>query len=108
MRRDRKDHSLLAADAAQLAEDLPNRAAIRSAVGVAIKEEHLADLLSVFVSRRQVDCNRFVTIYQSVNSGIKPNGSRLMPAPLASIILIAPLLCSRPRDDTKRPWIPDK
>jgi hypothetical protein len=61
---------LSAAEAAQLAEDLPNRAAIRSAVGVAIKEEHLADLLSVFASRRQSNCNHFVTIFQAVNTGI--------------------------------------
>lgn len=36
---------LVAAKAAQLAEDLPDRAAIGSAVVVAIEEEHLADLL---------------------------------------------------------------
>jgi hypothetical protein len=69
-KRDRRHNRLSAAESAQLAEDLPNRAAIRSAVGVAIKEEHLADLLSVFASRRQRDCSQFVIFFQAVNAGI--------------------------------------
>ena len=38
-------HCILAAKTAQLAEDLPNSAAIGSTVVIAIEEEHLADLL---------------------------------------------------------------
>ena len=44
-KRDRRYNRLSAAEAAQLTEDLPNRAAIRSAVVIAIEKEHLADLL---------------------------------------------------------------
>ena len=67
--RDRKHYSVLAAKTTQRAEDLPNRAAIRSAVGVTVKEEHHADLLSVFASRRQENCNRIVTFCPAVNNG---------------------------------------
>lgn len=49
----RRCYNGLAAKAAQTAQDLPNRAAIRTTVGVAIEKEHLADLLCVFASRRQ-------------------------------------------------------
>ena len=49
----------LAAKTAQLAENLPD--------GVALKNAHLADLLSGFVSRGQGNCNRFVINRQPVN-----------------------------------------
>ena len=59
----------LAAEAAQLAENLPDGAA--AGIGAAAGEvEHLADLLIRILSREDgYDCNRFVTIYQAVNTG---------------------------------------
>jgi len=60
---------VLAAEATQLTKDLQNSAAIRFAVGVVMEEKHHADLLSIFVSRRRMDCNRFVTEYQAAISG---------------------------------------
>lgn len=40
-----RGETALAAETTQLAEDLPNRAAIRSVVGSTVEIEHLADLL---------------------------------------------------------------
>jgi len=62
-------YCILAAETAQLAQKLPDRAAIKVTVRVAIKNKHFANLLLLFVSRGQEDCNRFVTFYQAVNIG---------------------------------------
>lgn len=63
-----------AAETAQLAQKLPDRAAIGVAVGIASEEEHLTNLLlfifgGCHVSRGQQDCNRNVTFLQAVNTG---------------------------------------
>lgn len=58
----------LAAETAQLAENLPDSVTIGVAIGVAAKEEHLADLLFRILSREdRMDCNRFVMKMQAVN-----------------------------------------
>ena len=49
-------NSELAAEAAQLAENLPD--------GAAIEVTHLADLLKYLSREDRYDCNRFVTILQ--------------------------------------------
>ena len=60
---------ILATETAESAEDLPDVIAVIAgiATGVARKDIHLSDLLMEFVSRGQLDCNRFVTIAQAVN-----------------------------------------
>ena len=70
---------LLAAKAANPADDLPDGAAASAAVGITVEEIHLADLLVRFVSRGQGDCNRFVIIFQAVNPGSVSNNEKERP-----------------------------
>ena len=46
---------VLAAETAELAENLPDRAAIRSVVGAAMEIEHLADLLVSICLARTIE-----------------------------------------------------
>ena len=63
-------HPLAAAETAHPAQNLPDGAAIRIAVGVASKKEHLAIPPVQYLSREdRMHCNWFVTTYQAVNSG---------------------------------------
>ena len=67
--RDRNRSLLLAAEAAQLAQNLPDGAAVSVTITIAVHEKHLADLLLEFVSRGQLDSNKFVTFSQAVIYG---------------------------------------
>lgn len=60
---------VLAAKAAEPAKDLPNRAAIKVTVRVAIEEKHVANLLCLFASRGQGNCNLVAVVFQAVNNG---------------------------------------
>ena len=70
----RAAHILLAAEATNLAENLPDGVAIGVTTGIAREEKHRATSFSEFVSRRPWGCNRFVTIYQAANKSIHTIG----------------------------------
>ena len=68
-----RGRKILAAETAESAQNLPNGVAalvVGVATVVAGKEKHPSNLLLKFVSRVQLDCNRFVTILQAVNLSI--------------------------------------
>lgn len=72
----KRDRCILAAEATQAAQELPDGAAISVATRVG-KEKHLVYLLFEFVSRGHENCNRIVINLQAVNIGTASNrGSR--------------------------------
>ena len=70
--RKKQGRKILATEAADPAKDLPDGVAVLVCVAtdVAAKNKHPRDLLLNFVSRGQLDCNRFVTLFQAVNLSI--------------------------------------
>ena len=80
--RQRQGREILATETAESAQNLPNGVAalvVGVATVVAGKDKHPSNLLLKFVSRGQLDCNRFVTLLQAVNLSIS---ACIFPYPL--------------------------